>query len=424
MSASDPIPFENVKEYVDANIPIVPLKVNGDPHTYYLYENGAEKNTLAISLSENIKNHVFSGGHIQVLKLLNQQIPTTFWTHKRISDQQWYGIGCKTGLTAIPAKSDPNKVLLIIALDADDQKTKTVLEKLVKQYGLLEKTLVQNTPHGGMHVVFAVAVDPSNLEEIKCWEDKSKLQAVCKDGCKIELKSHNMQITLDPTRHRTDRHLTYTRISKVIAISEEPMFYDALIKALKDADCISETPEEYLARRDKQSQSDSNSKFNRSAERSDLTENEIKACIDIILGRDEDNVKENSPFSSIYVAGYRNDVCMCMSGFFYWSHITQASAEIVIKRLAEETNDGSADVNKAVGNVGAAYKRADSDLPTLGKSGIIEAFKRSHRDKNEILAKQRLVKLQDAINAQRKKPQLTPQEKKERCKKNLDSQML
>src|SRR6266487_6293203 len=145
------IPFEKVKEYVDADIPIVPLKANGDPHTFYLYENEAEKNSLASNLSENIKKHVYSGEYIQELKLLNQQIPATFWTDKRIRDQQWYGIGCKTGLTAIGSQSDPNKVLLIIAVDADDQKP-----KIIKQYGLLENTLVQNTPHGGMHVVFAM----------------------------------------------------------------------------------------------------------------------------------------------------------------------------------------------------------------------------------------------------------------------------
>ncbi len=405
MSASDIIPFEKVKEYVDANIPIVPLKANGDPHTFYLYENDAEKNTLASNLSENIKKHVYSGEYIQVLKLLNQQIPTTFWTDKRIRDQQWYGIGCKTGLTAIPAKSDPKKVLLIIALDADDQKSKTVLEKLVKQYGLLEKTLVQNTPHGGLHIVFAVAVDPNNFEEIKFWEDKSKLQAVCKDDCKIELKSHNMQITLDPTRHRTDRHLTYTRISKVIAISEEPMLYEVLIKALKDADCIGETPEEYLARRERGAQSDGSKSFNRDATRFDLTENESNTFIDIVFGRDEENRKENCPFGSIYVQPYRNDVAMALSGVLYYSYVTENSAKQVIKKIAEEENiKGTADINKAVGHVTAAFLRGNSNKSVIGKSGIIEAFTRAHKDKNETLAKQRLVKLKEAINDDRKKP--------------------
>jgi hypothetical protein len=204
-NGSELIPFDKVKEYVDANIPVVPLKVNGDPHVFYLYDSkNGEEVKLASNLSENVKKHVYSGDHIQVLKLLNQQIPGSFWSDERIRNQQWYGIGVKTGLTAIQAKSDPNKVLLIIGLDADDQKTRRVLEKLVKQYDLLNKTLVQLTPHGGLHVIFAVPVDPNNFEEIKDWEDKSKLQAVCKDSCKIELKSHNMQITLDPTRHRRD----------------------------------------------------------------------------------------------------------------------------------------------------------------------------------------------------------------------------
>src|SRR6266487_5715087 len=417
MSASDLIPFEKVKEYVGANIPIVPLKVNGDPHVYFLYDTRAgEEEKLANNLSENIKKHVYSGGHVQVLKLLNHQIPNQFWTDERINNQQWYGIACKTGLTAIPSQSDPNKVLFIIAVDADDQKPKIILERLIKQYGLLENTLVQNTPHGGMHAIFAVAVDPNNFDEVRSWEKKSLGLGLCKN-CKIEIKASNQQITLDPSKHRKDGK-PYTRISKVIAISEQPMFYDVLIKALKDADCLTETPEEYHERRDKQAQGDSNKTFNADAERCDLTENEISACIDIILGRDEENKNENSPFSSIYTVGHRNDVCMSLSGFFYWSHITQASAEIVIKRIAEETNDGSADVNKAVGNVVAAYKRADSGLPTLGKSGIIEAFKKSHRDNNETLAKQRLVKLQDAINVQRKKPQLTAEEKKEKKQKD------
>ncbi len=149
MSASDLIPFEKVKEYVGANIPIVPLKVNGDPHVYFLYDTRAgEEEKLANNLSENIKKHVYSGGHVQVLKLLNHQIPNQFWTDERINNQQWYGIACKTGLTAIPSQSDPNKVLFIIAVDADDQKPKIILERLIKQYGLLENTLVQNTPHG------------------------------------------------------------------------------------------------------------------------------------------------------------------------------------------------------------------------------------------------------------------------------------
>jgi len=212
MSACDLIPFEKVKEYVDANIPIVPLKANGDPHVYFLYDTkNGEEEKLANNLSENIKKHVYSGGHVQVLKLLNQQIPNKFWMEERINNQQWYGIGCKTGLTAIPSQADPNKVLLIIAVDADDQKPKIILEKLIKQYRLLENTLAQNTPHGGMHVVFAVAVDPNNFDEVRSWEKKSLGLGLCKN-CKIEIKASNQQITLDPSKHRKDGK-PYTRIS-------------------------------------------------------------------------------------------------------------------------------------------------------------------------------------------------------------------
>lgn len=289
MSTSDLIPFEKVKDYVDANIPIVPLKLDGVPHTYYLYENDAERDTLVNRLSENMKKYVYSGGYVQPLKLLNQQIPTTFWTDKRINDQQWYGIGCKTGLTAIPAKSDPNKVLLIIAIDADKGEPISILEKLVAQFGLADKTLVQRTPHGGLHVVFAVAVDPNNSEEIKLWENKSKLQTICKSDCKIELKSQNMQITLDPTKHRVDRHLAYARTSNIIAISEEPAFCDELFKSLKESNCLTQTLEEYYTNINRRGHFDPSKPLDKDAKRSDLTENEINAAVDIILGRDEGN---------------------------------------------------------------------------------------------------------------------------------------
>ena len=180
--SSELIPFEKVKEYADANIPIVPLKVNGNPHDFYLYENDTEKKALVSKLSENIKKHVHAAGYLQPLKLLTQQIPTAFWNDNRIRNQQWFGIGCKTGLTAIPAHSDPSKVLLIIAIDADKGKPVEVLEKLVAQFDFLEKTLVQRTPHGGMHVVLAVAVDPNNFGEIESWEKKSRLQANMQRG--------------------------------------------------------------------------------------------------------------------------------------------------------------------------------------------------------------------------------------------------
>jgi hypothetical protein len=115
--------------------------------------------------------------------------------------------------------------------------------------------------------------------------------------------------------------------------------------------CLTQTLEEYYAGKDRQGQFDSSRQFDKDAKRSDLNENEISAAIDIILGRDEANKNENYPFGSIYIKGQRNDVCLCLCGFFYWSHIIQLSAEVFIRKLAQNTNDGSADINKAVSNV-------------------------------------------------------------------------
>ena len=66
------IPFEKVKGYVDGNIPIVPLKANGDPHTSYLYENDAEKNTLDKDTLLNAEPSNFS--HIRHVKSLGRNV--------------------------------------------------------------------------------------------------------------------------------------------------------------------------------------------------------------------------------------------------------------------------------------------------------------------------------------------------------------
>ena len=258
---------------------------------------------------------------------------------------------------------------MIIAIDADKGEPISILEKLVAQFGLADKTLVQRTPHGGLHVVFAVAVDPNNSEEIKLWENKSKLQTICKSDCKIELKSQNMQITLDPTKHRVDRHLAYARTSNIIAISEEPAFCDELFKSLKESNCLTQTLEEYYTNINRRGHFDPSKPFDKDAKRSDLTENEINAAVDIILGRDEGNKNNNYPFNSLYVKGERNNVCMYLSGHLYWHHITQLSAEILIRKVAQDSNDGSviADINKAVNNVASAYKRGDNDGTVAGK---------------------------------------------------------
>ena len=221
-----------------------------------------------------------------------------------------------------------------------------------------------------------------------------------------------MQITLDPTKHRVDRHLTYTRLSRVIAIAEEPTFCDELFKSLKENDCLTQTLEEYYASNGRRGQFESSRQFDKDAKRSDLTENEINAAVDIILGRDESNKNDNYPFGSIYVKGERNNVCMCLSGHFYWHHITQVSAEIFIRKVAQDSNDGSAsaDINKAVGNVASAYKRGDSDGTVSGKSELIKHFIKRIKDttksaeEKQRLAEGRLSQLNQALDFASKRP--------------------
>jgi len=238
---SDPklIPIEVIKQYVDANIPILPLFTNGNPSTNNIFTK-EELETLPLELSEELRKTVYEPGTNQIkpLKLLaGQPLPIKeFWTEHRIKRQTWDGIACQTGfVTALSA--------IVAAVDADDPKTGTILEKRIEEFSLLTKTIVQDTPHKGKHVIFKIPIELNkNLEEqIEFWGKRSLRPGMCKDDCVMEIKMRTMQITLDPTRHREQRNLTYTRTSSVIAIADLPMLYDLLISDLKNYDCLENT---------------------------------------------------------------------------------------------------------------------------------------------------------------------------------------
>ena len=189
----------------------------------------------------------------------------------------------------------------------------------------------------GKHTIFKIPIDSNKnlIEQIEFWGKRLLRPNMCKDGCIMEIKMHTMQITLDPTKHRIDRHLTYNRSSNVITIAGLPMLYDLLIGDMKAHDCLDCTPDEYIAKRENDAQIDFIKSFDLKAERYNLAEPEIVAGINVILGRDEENMKENSPFKSIYVLHHRHDTMIALGGYLFWNYITLESAKIfVIKDLA------------------------------------------------------------------------------------------
>src|SRR5438128_4771767 len=137
-SNSQLIPIEVIKQYVDTKIPIVPLFPNGNPNTNNIFTK-EELETLPLHLPEEMKKTVYEPGtnKIKPLKLLAvQPLPIKeFWTEHRIKRQTWEGIACQTGFVAALSA-------IVAAVDADDPKTGTILEKRIEEFGLLTKTIV------------------------------------------------------------------------------------------------------------------------------------------------------------------------------------------------------------------------------------------------------------------------------------------
>jgi hypothetical protein len=232
---SESISAEQIRQYVNSNIPIVPLGSNGLGDVLNLFtdeEMDLLRSSSSNVLSEEDKKQVFytekdfkTGKEIhkaRPLILLSKFMPKDFWTDERIKRQNWVGVAFLTGPTKIPAPSDPTgiKKLWGIGVDADDYKVRYILEDLVDKNELKKKTIVQATPHGGMHVLFYVAVDPNNKKEVEAWRYRALGRHLCKPKCNIEIKTTTMQVTLDPSRHRYDRSLKYTRISEIVNVCE------------------------------------------------------------------------------------------------------------------------------------------------------------------------------------------------------------
>jgi len=394
--------FEKIKEYVIADIPIVPLYDNGDPDTRNIFTK-KELDTLPLQLSEDLRKLVYKNESKEVkpLKLLalQTQNPRDFWTEDRIRKQEWKGIACQTGFIAALSA-------IVAAVDADDPKTRSILEKRIEEFGLLNKTIIQDTPHKGKHAIFKIPVDVNkNLnEQIEFWGKRSLRPSMCKEDCIMEIKMRTMQITLDPTKHRIESNLTYTRTSNVIAIAELPMLYDLLIGDLKVQDCLEHTPDEYNAKRENDAQTDFIKSFDVKAERYNLAEPEIRAGINIILGLDEENVKKNSSFKSIYGLHHRHDTVIALGGYLFWNYITLDSAKLFIERLGKAANDSSEDIHKSMKKIEDTYQRGLNGQPVIGKRGLIDAFTKFHKDKSKALGEQRLSKLTEVLKLQRNKP--------------------
>ena len=257
--------------------------------------------------------------------LLSKFIPKELWTEERIKRQTWVGIAFLTGPTKIPTPSNPNKILWGVGVDADDDKTRYVLENLVNEKDLKSKTIVQITPHNGMHVIFFAAVNPNNKDEVDRWRNRALSLILCKD-CKIEIKTTTMQLTLDPSKHRTDKSLSYTRISKEIKIWETDWFYDLLIERLVNQRCLKCTPEEYHTNYRFQAEEDSKYLDEianlKDEDRKEFTETEMQKGIEIFLGNDEENKKENRPFDTIFRQGTKHDTLMYWGAHCYFHNIS------------------------------------------------------------------------------------------------------
>jgi DNA polymerase elongation subunit (family B) len=402
------IPIGDILKYIRAGTPIRPEQNNGDPDVTKLYVNDAERVSLADALSANIKSHVYKNPSnpaegIKPLNLLAQQIPTTFWNEDRIKRQTWWGISCGVGITGIPAPSDPEtKVLFIVGYDADDEITRCILEELLRKLGLYDKTIVQITPSGGMSAAVAVAVDRNNIEkEIADWKRKALLEEECAAGKRMTIKTGNQQITLDPSTSRKEgmKDKPYNSVSGCYAIAENNNFYDLLINKLKIQGCITETPEEKHARREKGAWGNG---FDKNVKRYDFTDEQIDKGVAIVLGLDNDG------FGSIFIDNQRHDYQLAFSGYCYKHYATLESVIRFTKHLAKAVGYSSSSLDKRLRDSQGTYQHGDTAGVNglKGATALIELFHGALKDKSDseddkekyrILAEQRLRKLADAL---------------------------
>ena len=384
------IPYEEIKQYVQVDTPIIPLKENGHPDDSNIFTN-EELNTIPRHLPQFCQKDIYDkNGKIRKLKLLSLQPlpPSQFWTDERINRQVWAGIACQTGYIA-------SLHCFVIGVDTDSDKTRAIAEKLIKQFNLDKKTIIQISAHGGRHIIFKVRADSAN------WATKYVTQERCKTGCEIEIKTQTMMITLAPSRHRKDGK-AYIQTG-IRALDELEWLYDMFINELKLADCfLFGDPDEYYRKKNEEA------KFtiDADAERFPIAEPQIVKGIDIILGQDEENIKDGSPFKSTYIKKHRHNVVVSAAGHFIHNYTTLESAEEFIRRLGEAAGDSVEDINNSLRKVREKYQRAlgDNPKPVRGRAGLIEAFIRAHKNNSKSEAEQRLKHLSKALGLERNHP--------------------
>ena len=225
---------------------------------------------------------------------------------------------------------------------------------------------------------------------------------MCKDGCEIEIKTQTMMITLAPCRHRKDRELEYTQTG-IKALAEESMLYDMLINELKLADCfLFGGPDEYHAKRSEEAKFS----IDEDVERADIAEPQIVKGIEIILGQDDKNITDGSPFKSAYIVQHRHDVVISLAGLFIYNYVTLESSREFIRKLGEAAGDSAEDIRNSLRKVQLQYERAlgKNPKPVRGKQGLIEAFMRAHKNNSQSEAEQRLKYLTKELRLERNHP--------------------
>jgi len=387
-----------VNSYASNNIPIRPLMDNGDPDAKNLYTD-QEKDRLAGRLTpaqlatvydDPVNRKVF-----HPLKLLNYQIPRDFWDPDRIKRQNWHGVSLATGLTSIPALSDPTKVQLEVAFDIDcnsdknDNPTpKQIAEKLIQELKLFGRTIIQRTPNGGLHVVICIPVDPNDAVTIKMWEDRGMTEDKCINNCRVAIKIKGGQISLDPTHHRTKTHLKYELLDRNLVIAECPEFYFRFIEELRNEGCIPEESKGYSYKSTERS----------NVGRYDFTDKEIEDATAIILGSD------NGDFNSIFVEGLTNETTLGLGGYCYKRNASLHTTQAFVARVSNLSGDSK--LSKRMSTIASTFQKADTSGrdSIKGSTVLIAQFKKAIKDQTksdadkQVLADYRLSQLNDALN--------------------------
>jgi hypothetical protein len=239
-----------------------------------------------------------------------------YWTEEKLIQNHWRFSNTATTFGIIQTiHGNENDILYLHCLDIDSDNVLAVLFDLLNE--LKSKTFVTKTKKDcGYHIYWL-----SHTQHLAVGISR------CKRGNEFEIKTDNTLglCTLPPSVHRDDSPFRYRNVgSDRIVVDDE--LYDKLLGMLSV--CLNAAVTSIV--KDNQKGPDVKNDVPR-----------LSLCSSDAFRSLEDGTIDEvvSAFKDIYQRGHRNSIVFGLSGLFFKSHVSLVSAQNIINRLCDCTND-------------------------------------------------------------------------------------